>query len=632
MLPRSFLLLTLILLAVPLAFGQQPFPDSAEAFPQSSELPDLLTFANGKKVETKDDWRRRREELIALLLYYQYGSVPPKPDMVTAKVGQTREHRSGPGTVSELTLLIDSKKKLPMRVLLYKPKTPGLYPVIIKEEGSLGSNKDVPLFLKKNYIFIEYAHNDLDPGRQGTKGSAQKAYPDFDWGMLAAWAWGGMRVVDYLETRGDIDMERIAITGHSRGGKATLLAAALDERITLAAPVQSGAGGAGCSKILGPGAESIGMNDKPHWYHPRILMFAGKEAHLPFDQHFLKALMAPRSLVCLESTDDLFANPVGTHATTKAARPVYALYDREAYNGIYFRRGGHSYGTADWQQLLDFCEWAFYGRRPEKGVTPWRGSTIARSDRSRGGKPDFVRIGDPGNAGDVDYPRVGSFGAVNRVFEIGKHKVSLADYAAFLNAAASGDDPNGLYHPAMGIQRAGTEDDTYAHSVDEEKSNFAVTYVSWYAALRYCNWLHAGDPERGAYNLNTGERQPGANYFLPTEHEWYKAAYYDPKEKKFHLEPLRNAHKHKFLAGLSPKGSYGMLGAEDLIWEWTESKKGEQFRGLRSDSWFQGNNGQAKGHFYSNPDLKLGNIGFRVARKVDPADRKEVSGRRAPAS
>ena len=121
-----------------------------------------------------------------------------------------------------------------------------------------------------------------------------------------------------------------------------LLAGALDERFALVVPNGSGAGGAGASRILGPGAESVGMNDKPHWYHERIQSFGGREDRLPFDQHFLKALVAPRALLCLESSDDLFANPEGTRATTAAARPVFELLGRPEANAICFRRGGHT--------------------------------------------------------------------------------------------------------------------------------------------------------------------------------------------------------------------------------------------------------------------------------------------------
>ena len=112
--------------------------------------------------------------------------------------------------------------------------------------------------------------------------------------------------------------------------------------------------------------------------------------------------------------------------------------------------------------------------------------------------------------------------------------------------------------------------------------------------------LQGKDTERGAYEVSTGQRQPGATFFLPTAGEWHKAACYDPEKKAYRLLPLRNAHE---LHGEIPpsKSHYGMLETADPIWEWTESKFGEQFRCLRSDSWFQGNNHQAKGHFYTNP-------------------------------
>ena len=106
-----------------------------------------------------------------------------------------------------------------------------------------------------------------------------------------------------------------------------LLAGALDERISLVIP--NGSGGGLVHQGFWDQEPNHGMNDKPHWYHPRIRIFAENEAHLPFDQHFLKALVAPRGLFCIESTDDLYANPQGTYATSNAVRPVYDLYGLE---------------------------------------------------------------------------------------------------------------------------------------------------------------------------------------------------------------------------------------------------------------------------------------------------------------
>ncbi len=611
----------LLLLATVTTALAEP-PTSLDKLPPSEGLPDLLTFNDGSRVEDPEAWKRRREELKEPVLFYQYGRMPPRPDKVTAKVDREKEHRSGLGTETWLTLTIDSKKKLPMRIVVYKPKTAGPHPVIIEEEGNIGGSKNAGMFMKKTYLFIEYARNDLAPDRRNSTGPAQRAYPEYDWAMLAVWAWAGMRVVDYLETRDDVDMKRIGITGHSRGGKAALLAGAFDERITLVAPAQSGAGGAGCSRILGPGAESIGMNDKPDWYHERIQIFAENEAHLPFDQHFLKALVAPRGLFCNESTDDLFANPVGTHATSLAAMPVFEMHGKKGNNGLRYRRGGHSYSGDDWRALLDFAEWTFYGR----GKPIWQEPAPVEPKR-HAREFGFVRIGDPGNDGHTNYPRVGSHGAVDYGFEIGRNKVSNEEYAKFLNAVEK-TEILGLYHPRMKIRRLGNEG-SYTYEVEDKWSaKAAVTYLSLFDAMRYCNWRHGGDTESGVYQFRglatVGARKPDAKFWLPTEDEWVKAAYYQPKTKNYRSikpPPIQAISTEILRSGPPPgKSRYGMLGAADPIWEWTESKAGELFRGLRSDSWFQGNNHQAKGRFYSNPELELGHIGFRICRAVETTD------------
>ena len=175
-------------------------------------------------------------------MYYQYGSIPPRPDIVTSRIDREKDHSSGIGKEIWKTLIIGSKRKLEMRLVIYQPNTPGPHPGIGEEEET-AEGKNAVRFMKKNYLFIEYARHDLDPDKKNTVGPAQKAYPEYDWETLAVWAWGGMRVVDYLESRNDVDMKSIAITGHSRGGKMALLAGALDERISLVIPNGSGAGG-----------------------------------------------------------------------------------------------------------------------------------------------------------------------------------------------------------------------------------------------------------------------------------------------------------------------------------------------------------------------------------------------------
>ena len=161
----------------------------------------------------------------------------------------------------------------------------------------------------------------------------------------------------------------------------------------------------------------------------------------------------------------------------------------------------------------------------------------------------FVTVGDPGNPNDpLDYDNNPStnYGAVGSTYAIGTYEVTLNQYTAFLNAKAA-SDPLSLYNPGMatdlnsaGISRSGSSG-SYVYAVIGDGSR-PVTYVSFYDALRYANWLHngsgSGSTETGAYTLLGGTAAPsngltvtrngGAQYWIPSENEWYKAAYYQP--------------------------------------------------------------------------------------------------------
>jgi hypothetical protein len=92
--------------------------------------------------------------------------------------------------------------------------------------------------------------------------------------------------------------------------------------------------------------------------------FVGREELLPFDQHSLKALVAPRALLSTEALGDLWANPTGTWLTHLAAREAYRFLDAEERIGIWYREGDHDHGQADWEAFLDFVDWHFQGKLP----------------------------------------------------------------------------------------------------------------------------------------------------------------------------------------------------------------------------------------------------------------------------
>jgi hypothetical protein len=354
-------------------------PKSPDALPSVPDLPDLFTFADGRRVTTAQSWQLRRTEMKAILQYYQYGHLPPRPDRITVQDFKSRSIPDCRATEERMTLIIGSKARLRMRIAVYIPSKQGKRPVIVREEAELGHLEEVPLLMQRGFLFVEFAREDLDPDKTNVVGPAQQAYPDHDWATLAVWAWGAMRVVDYLESRIDVDLKRIGITGHSRGGKVALLAGALDERFALVAPNGSGCGGAGCYRIQGDKSETLGEITDPkrfaYWFHPRLSWFAGKEDRLPLDQHFLKALVAPRALICTDARGDKWANPLGTQATSKAARPAFELFDAAHKNGLHFRSGKHDFTPADWEAILDFAGWHFFGNRPLHPERFW--STVA---------------------------------------------------------------------------------------------------------------------------------------------------------------------------------------------------------------------------------------------------------------
>ena len=154
---------------------------------------------------------------------------------------------------------------------------------------------------------------------------------------------------------------------------------------------------------------------------------------------------------------------------------------------------------------------------------------------------EWVTVGDAGNEAD---PLTG-FGAVDSEFLISKYPVTYAQYTEFLNAKAR-SDPHGLFgSPSGGILRSGVAG-AYTYSVTSGQENQPVAWVSWFRAARFANWLHNGqgdgDTETGAYTLNGATRgifevNPGATIFLPSEDQWYKAAYYNGETQSYSLFP-----------------------------------------------------------------------------------------------
>lgn len=344
---------------------QIPTPEEIRQLPPVRELPDPFLKPDGERVRTVPEWEVQRRRLLGQILRYEYGPLPPAPGHVVAEEIATRVLPGTDITEKELVLRTGPELAVRARLLLFIPPGKGPFPVIVRGDLCWGriAADIVTQVAHRGYALADFDRTDIAPDNAERAG-VYMAYPDYRGGRLAAWAWGYHRVIDYLVTLPYIDAKRIIVTGHSRGGKTALLAGATDRRIALTAPNNSGCGGAGCYRFLGEGSEDIAaiLKNFPFWFQPQFHVFIGQIERLPFDQHTLKALIAPRALLSTEALGDLWANPSGSQITYQAAREVYAFLGVSERIGIVFRQGQHEHNADDWNALLDFADWQLAGK------------------------------------------------------------------------------------------------------------------------------------------------------------------------------------------------------------------------------------------------------------------------------
>jgi hypothetical protein len=346
-----------------------------------------------------------------------YGAIPPKSAVQAKVLGQYSDFLGGKATVKliklqtgatkapqiDLMLVLPNGNRRPVPVFLAMnfcgnqaltedPRVPlprAWVPSFCKgctnnqaSDASRGAQAvDWPLaeIVRRGYALAAFYSGDIDPDRAEVSEGIYAWLADGDAsknqaanrGTLAAWAWGFQRCVDYLVTEPSVDPKRIASLGHSRNGKAALLAAAFDERISIAFPHQAGCGGSAPSR--GKTGESVkAINDHfPHWFNANFKQFNDAPERLPLDQNCLVALCAPRAVLFSAAQDDQWANPAGQFQVLQSADPVYRFLGVEGLAskqmppngqliasrlGYYIREGKHSMTADDWRVFMDFAD------------------------------------------------------------------------------------------------------------------------------------------------------------------------------------------------------------------------------------------------------------------------------------
>lgn len=270
-----------------------PLPEG-NTLPVSMTLPDPFTKLDGTRITQKSEWICRREEILQQTYKYIYGQKPPKPESVTGTVSGTEitvniEHNGQAGSFTAGVSL---------------PEGTGPFPAVI----AFGGGGAATQMRNRGVAVINFNQGSIGGGNSGLFG---QLYGANSAGNLAAWAWGASRIIDVLETDSSIiDSSRLAVTGCSFLGKAAFATGALDERIALTVPVESGIGGVPAYKLVpqiepNPTGAGDGPEQPQHainngWLPSGSLV--GDFGRLPVDTHEIIGLIAPRGLLILGNT------------------------------------------------------------------------------------------------------------------------------------------------------------------------------------------------------------------------------------------------------------------------------------------------------------------------------------------
>lgn len=362
-------------------------------------LPDVLKTTTNIEVSRKMTWKKaRRPEILKLFEDNIYGQMPKSYNNIKYSViNENATAMNGKARLKEILIeVFNNNKSVKINLVLFVPnnaRKPAPAFLLINIGSSRGLESMDPTRVTKNdfwpaemlidsgYAVAAFDGNDLAPDNKTTfANGALQLYPEqitADNGMRAvgAWGWGASRVMDYFEKDVDIDAKKVALVGHSRGGKASLWAAAQDQRFALCISNCSGNSGAALARRQFGERIRIINTFFPHWFTTNYKKYNDHEDLLPVDQHMLIALIAPRPVYVTNASKDLWADPKGTFLSLKNAERVFALYGIRsnlpanppginesiiqsplAYHN---REGEHDLTVYDWNNFIKFANYHY---------------------------------------------------------------------------------------------------------------------------------------------------------------------------------------------------------------------------------------------------------------------------------
>ena len=370
----------------------------AFASPKPENVPELMTTFKGEKVSSVEQWESvRAPELFDTFASEEYGRWPEagtysvsfeseEPDRlmmggkaIRKRIRITYAAECGARSFVVTAFIPVCKKPVPAFLLICnRDPYENIDPTRAKKSGFWPAEDIVD----RGYAAVAFWNGDVAP--DWNTGNREGIFACFDlnnirykfdrWGTLAAWAWGASRVMDWIETEPLINSKRVAVVGHSRGGKTALVAGVYDKRFAMACSNDSGCSGAKLNHIDLPKSEHVDIIVRTfsYWFAPNYLRVANREKEWKVDQHQFIALMAPR-LVCIGSaTEDAWAGQKGEYYAGILASPAWELYGKkglvanafpppekplqEGCVSYHLRTGKHNLTPYDWKCYMDFAD------------------------------------------------------------------------------------------------------------------------------------------------------------------------------------------------------------------------------------------------------------------------------------
>lgn len=361
-------------------------------------VPSLFTCLDGTQVTTAKEWQeKRRPEILEMLRREEYGCLPDMSD-VKVEMRVVAERQGGPMLdPRELrkTVEVEAVRKDRHFIFCFEvfiPRNAGKpVPAFIEicNRGTMLCDParehpsqfyPVEAIIERGYACAAFRTQEVAPDyEEGFHTGFHRLFPEYTrnrpddaWGTISAWAWAASRVMDYFETDPMIDDKHVAVVGHSRGGKTALWCGAQDERIALA--VSSCSGNSGDAISRGKSGESIRqiLTRFPFWFAKNYQKHADHEEEMPFDQHMLVAMMAPRLVYSSTRSLDAWADPESEFESLVQASPVYELFGKEGLEswdmpyaevplhkgciGFHKHSGEHDMEDYDWHRYMDFAD------------------------------------------------------------------------------------------------------------------------------------------------------------------------------------------------------------------------------------------------------------------------------------